>query len=116
MTRSPVFAAIAAMGLLAGCGQPAADNTAATATPDTTLADRIAALSEVDRKATLFRAIRDAGRDCQQVTSASAAGSVQGVPAWLATCDNGGQWLVAIGPDGIATVTNAAELRAAQGN
>lgn len=90
-----------------GGGGSAAANDAATAedTQGNAIA-RIQMLNEGERNATLFRAIRDANRDCQGVVRSAASDPVQGKPAWIATCDNGGEWLVAIGADGTALVTN----------
>ncbi|MGJ3628727.1 hypothetical protein AB5I41_20740 [Sphingomonas sp. MMS24-JH45] len=39
---------------------------------------------------------------------------MEGKPAWVATCDDGTPWLVVMGNDGIATVTNARELAGGQ--
>lgn len=66
------------------------------------------------RNATLYRAIADAGRTCQEVDSSEAVGTVDGQPAWSATCHDGVTWIVVIGKNGMAAVTNAAELQAAQ--
>ena len=37
-----------------------------------------------------------------------------GKPAWTATCHNGVTWIVVIGDNGMATVTNPQELQAAE--
>lgn len=104
-----VLLALAALLPLTACGGggSAAANDAATAedTQGNAIA-RIQMLNEGERNATLFRAIRDANRDCQGVVRSAASDPVQGKPAWIATCDNGGEWLVAIGADGTALVTN----------
>lgn len=99
--------ALVAVLPLAACdtGDGAAQNAAADDAPGNAIA-RIQMLNEGERNATLFRAIRDANRDCQGVVRSVASDPVQGKPAWIATCDNGGEWLVAIGADGTALVTN----------
>lgn len=74
---------------------------------------RIAQMEEGPRNATLLRAIRDAGHDCQGVQSSSSQGQVNNAPAWTATCDRGGQWTIIIGRDGVATVASTAELQQA---
>ncbi len=100
----------------AACGgggdQTASRNAAAT---DDYIA-RVRALPPAQRDAVLFRAIRDAGRSCQQVTGSTAMPDVSGAPAWTATCDDGGAWVVALNPGGIATVTSAADLAGAKRN
>lgn len=115
MHVSPVAlpAAFAAIALLSGCGSADAPTTN-IAVPDNGYTARIEGLTDAQRQGVLLRAIRDAGRDCQGVTAATAAGEVKGAPAWLATCTDGGQWVVALGGDGVATVTNARELAGAR--
>ena len=98
---------------LAGCdsgGETSAN--AAIAVPDD-YAAKVAALSPGQRDGVLLRAIRDAGRDCQQVAKSQRIDPVAGAPAWAATCNDGGVWVVALNPGGIATVTNAADARRA---
>ena len=94
---------------LAACGGSgsAPANTAEPANAGDTIA-RIAAMNEGERNAVLFRANRDAGRECQGVERSTAVPAVAGKPAWVATCDNDSHWLVAIGNDGIAAVAPVA--------
>lgn len=100
--------ALAALIPLAACGSggSSAKNNAAVEETQGNAIARMQTLNEGERNATLFRAIRDANRDCQGVVRSVAGNPVQGRPAWIATCDNGGEWLVAIGADGTALVTN----------
>lgn len=114
MIRSILVAAMLALPL-AGCGSGTPDTGAANITvPAGNYAERLQAMGENERNAVLYRAIHDAGRDCQQVTKSAASDPIKGAPAWTATCDNGSRWTIIIGKDGIAVVTNAAELRAAK--
>ena len=107
MLRAALFALPLLLPLAAcGGGGDAARNEAAAEDTQGNAIARIQTLNEGERNATLFRAIRDANRDCQGVVRSAAADPVQGKPAWIATCDNGGEWLVAIGADGTALVTN----------
>lgn len=108
MMRTMLMATLAMAA--AGCGggeQTAASNTAASDDYVT----RVRALPPAQRDAVLFRAIRDAGQACQQVTKSTAVADVAGAPAWTATCDDGGIWVVALNPGGIATVTSATDLK-----
>lgn len=115
MTK-PSLLAVAALALtLAACDggeAPTADDTD-IAVPKGDYANEIAALEPGQRDAVFLRAIRDAGRDCQNVTGSSTQGNVGGNPAWTAVCDNGGRWVIIIGRDGIAQVASVAELQAA---
>lgn len=105
MTRAPAIVALALP--LVACGQgtePAATNTSA---PADDYARRIAALPPGQRDGVLLRAIRDANQDCQQVTRSQPIDPIAGAPAWAATCDGRGTWVVALNPGGVATVTAA---------
>lgn len=108
-------AALAPLVLIAACGGTPGGNTASdatnTAAPAGNTAATIRDLPAGQRTAVLLRAIRDAGRDCQGVTAATEVTANGSPPTWDATCEDGNQWIVAIGDNGIATVTNRAELR-----
>ena len=64
----------------------------------------VAGLDPAARKGVLFRAIRDAGLTCQQVTEVDDQPPINGAPVWRARCDNGNYHLVQVTPDGTATV------------
>ncbi|MBB4152467.1 hypothetical protein GGQ80_000343 [Sphingomonas jinjuensis] len=103
---------------LAACGEPVADQgnsiaAAAAGKPDAEFAKRIASLTPQQLNGLLFRAVRDAGRDCQQVTSSQKQADVGGRPAWTAVCDERTTWLVVLGAEGVATVTAAGTTPAA---
>jgi hypothetical protein len=95
---------------LAACGTGGSEAPTNITVPDNGYSARMASLNEGERNGVLFRAIRDAGRSCQGVTRSQSIDPVEGKPAWVATCDDGTPWLVVMGNDGIATVTNAREL------
>lgn len=110
----PMLITAAALALpLGACeqGAPEADDANITV-PEGDHAQRIAGMEEGARNAVFLRAIRDAGRDCQTVQSSSSQGQVNNAPAWTATCDNGSQWTIIIGRDGVAQVVNAPALEA----
>lgn len=122
MIRSPrsfviPVAALAPLVLIAACGGSPAGNTAEpvtnAATSDGNTAATIRDLPVGQRTAVLLRAIRDAGRDCQGVTEATEVTAAGSPPTWAATCEDGAQWIVAIGANGVATVTSRSELREA---
>ena len=107
---------VALASVAAACGeasdQPAGPQ-AETNTPATAEAmqQQLLAMEEPLRLATFYRAIDDAGRECQQVESAVNAGTHEGSPVWQATCENGSAWTLVIGDNGIVSVVNAAEQR-----
>ncbi|SFP87347.1 hypothetical protein [Sphingomonas rubra] len=112
-------ALLAPLMLVAACGGSPGGNDAAetanVAAPDGNTAATIRDLPAGQRTAVLLRAIRDAGRDCQGVTEATEVTAQGSPPTWAATCEDGNQWIVAIGEGGTATVTNRTELRQAGG-
>jgi hypothetical protein len=72
---------------------------------------RVAALPEGERNGTFYRAIHDAGMDCQNVTASRPAGTYHGLPVWNADCRGGGHWTLVIGNNDIVQVLNANEAR-----
>jgi hypothetical protein len=102
---------------LAGCGKPAPD---ATVTPAASPAggtaaghyvETVTALPEGQRRGVLFRAIVDAGHDCQSIVDSRREDAVKGQAAWSARCADGAVWLVALGDDGVAQVSQARPAR-----
>jgi hypothetical protein len=109
-----------AMGALllvaAGCGDRGAqgaegangaaltNNVAATDAGGGEVQNQIRNMPEGQRNAVLIRAIRDANLSCQHVAEASAAQTSNQVPVYLATCDDGAVYAVAISNDGTARV------------
>lgn len=91
---------------LAGCGdaeQPE-DVTQIEVPSGDVYQSQLQTMDEGARNATFIRALRDAGRQCQHVESSSFVGEENGVPTWTATCDDGVQWTIMIGNDGVAQV------------
>ncbi|WP_443970017.1 hypothetical protein [Sphingobium sp. CR28] len=99
---------------LAGCSSPsgptANDSTNnavdGNATESVNYVAAVEALSDDERKAVFFRAIRDAGVPCQIVVKAEKTEPWQGLPSWLADCDTGDQHLIQLKPDGSANVVS----------
>ena len=115
MTR--LLVPTAALLMLSACGSPQQDAAVATNTisaPESDYVAKIRALPERQQQGVFLRAIRDDGRDCQEVTEQQEVGSIDNAPTWAVTCDKRTRWLVTIKPNGIATVTNPSELSRAQ--
>ena len=94
-------------------GAKLTNNVAATAEPGGSDAQaRMKALPEGQRNGVLIRAIRDAHLACQQVTKSSLSEAPNQAPVYLATCEDGAVYAVAIGEGGNATVQ---PVTAAQG-
>jgi hypothetical protein len=94
---------------LASCGDRATENqTTPIVVPDSAeYQQQLESMPEGQRNATLLRAIRDAGQDCQHVESSQLQGDRQGFPIWRARCGDGVEWSVIIANDGMAQVMPA---------
>ena len=99
--RTPLIAGLALAIAACSSGQNANAPAANAAAP---AGNQVAALSEGQRNAVFIRALRDAGLDCQHVDRSESAGTAQGLPVWRATCQGGGEYLIAVGADGTAQI------------
>jgi hypothetical protein len=73
---------------------------------------RIDALTPGQRDALFLRAIRDAKQDCQGVVGSAYNGEHFGMPAWVARCSDGRDWMVMVGANGQAHVARREEAPA----
>lgn len=90
---------------LGACGQPAPQqNAAAPATPQIDYLGRINALAPKQRDVVFYRALDDAGSDCQSVSSSEPRAPVQGRPAWTAHCEDGRDWVVILQESGMLQI------------
>jgi hypothetical protein len=110
----PFAVTLALVGtVLGGCERPAATTGNATATPttdDAALQARIEALAPGQLRAVLFRAIRDAGQECQTITGHARLADNDRRPAWSAECDNRNRFMLTLNPGGVFAVTPGAAL------
>jgi len=86
--------------------EPSAEN--ATNENATNYVTAVNSLSESQRKAVFFRAIRDAGLPCQDVTNAEQIVTGDKAPIWRARCEDGAIHLIQVMPDGTANVVSRA--------
>lgn len=115
MTRNPLLLLLplplVALGACGPSGERAPAPAANTAAESGYIA-RVEALPEGQVRGVLFRAIRDGGSVCPQLTSFERAGSDQGRPVWNATCSDQGRWRIVLSDDGTAAVTGASPSQA----
>lgn len=71
---------------------------------------RLAQMPEGERNAVFIRAIQDAHFECQHVEKSAPGGTINGAPAWTATCDGGKVWTIVIADGGNAQVVNGAAV------
>lgn len=98
---------------LAGCRQsqsPGNSAASAASTQDDYL-KRINALPQKQRDTVFYRAIDDAGFECQGVKASEARPAVRGYPAWVAHCIDGRDWIVILEKNGLVQVATPAQLR-----
>ena len=94
---------------LAACGTAEERAAAPTNnTAETGVIAQVESLPEGQVRGVLFRAIRDGGQPCPQLTSFQRAGSEAGRPVWTANCSDQSAWRIVLADDGTATVTGAA--------
>lgn len=102
-----VLALAACQGKQEATNQSAAANVASAANATTgNVAQTVANLTQPEKEAVFFRAIRDAGLNCQTVVKAEPVDPMQGRPTWRAQCEDGAYHLISISPDGSAQVTS----------
>lgn len=107
------FAMVALAAGLAACQQQTEEpadtspNTTAVA-PENDVAMQMEQLPEPALKATLIRAILDAGLDCEGVTKVERMKDAK-TPTWRATCQGGQSHLIEVSPDGTATVVSRSQ-------
>ncbi len=98
---------LAALLLVAGCGEGTAPSAPARADTAALLQQqkaRIDALAEGQRNAVFLRAIRDGEQNCQQVVGSAYYGEQSGRPSWAARCADGRDWIIIVEANGRALV------------
>ncbi len=108
-TRMLGWTMVPLLAALAGCGEAATDQAAASG--DQTMAEsgaaaQVAKLTPEQRNGVFEKAIRDSGVACPTVTASERADIRPGVKGWKAQCDNDSAHLIEITPDGTAKVTS----------
>jgi len=80
------------------------NNVAAANSSGSEVQNQIRTMPVGQRNAVLIRAIRDARLNCQHVEESAPAQTSNQVPVYLATCEDGAVYAVAISDDGTARV------------
>lgn len=113
MHKATASAGLALALALAGCedGAPEQDTTNIQV-PEGDYQQALQTMPVVQRNTAFFRAIRDAGHECEDVRGSVAGGELQGRPTWTVRCVNGLDWLIIVNRDGIVQVVSRAEAEA----
>lgn len=113
MHKATASAGLALALALAGCEDGAPEpETTNIVVPEGDYQQALQAMPAVQRNTAFFRAIRDAGRECEDVRGSVAGGELQGRPTWTVSCVNGTDWLIIVGRDGVVQVVSRAEAEA----
>lgn len=109
MRQGVIATGLALIVMLSGCGGTGPGENQSTAARGRSPADaqRIEQMTEAQRNAVFYRAIHDAGHECQQVVNSARSGENNGVPIWQARCRGGGSWFIAITANGYAQIAPA---------
>lgn len=108
--KSGRWMTVAGVLMLAACGPspdasaPANGSTAKPKVEHSEYSRRLAALNDEQRNAVFFRAIREAGLQCQAVTQSEPAMPDNRYPTWRAHCGDTSAHLLQIMPDGTANI------------
>lgn len=66
--------------------------------------------NELNRAIALKRAIYDLGYRCQRITRSGFVGTYKNLDMWMASCADGRDWAVFVGPDGSAQVRDCKDV------
>jgi len=104
MKTPTAFGALALVLSLAGCGEGGTSaNAGAAGDPEIRIAnpgsDQLKALSPLNQKIGLMRAIRANGKRCRRVERGAYQQEYQGMAMWVALCEDGRHWAVYIAPN-----------------
>lgn len=111
---SPLFAVpmLAGLAALSACDPGASGgNTAATATRPDPMEAKIDALPKGLQETTFFRAIRDGGYTCQKIVRFEKHAPISGEAVWIAECDDRGQYVITLKPDGVFWVSGVPQAK-----
>jgi hypothetical protein len=110
--RSALIAAVAAALATSGCG----DGSDQQRKPVQSIKvrseaqDQLHRLNDLNRAIGLKRAIRDAGYRCQRVTRSGFVGTYENLDMWMASCADGRDWAIFVGPDASAQVRDCKDV------
>ncbi|MCL6679475.1 hypothetical protein LZ519_09150 [Sphingomonas sp. RG327] len=110
MRIAAVFALAGAIGLTACNSEPSAPPTKIKVHSEAQ--EQLHKASGLNRAIGLKRAIYDTGARCQRVTRTGYVGEYKNLDIWMASCADGRDWAIFIGPDGSAQVRDCKDVAA----
>ncbi len=113
--RTAAFAALSAALATTGCGdgkQSQAQQPVQSIKVHTDAQEQVHRSSALNRAIGLKHAIYDSGYTCQRVVRTGYVGAYKNLDEWVASCADGRDWAVFIGPDGSAQVRDCKDVAA----
>lgn len=109
--RSGIIAGLFASLVLAGCSQePQQAQPVQEIKVRSEAQEELHRLNDLNRAIGLKRAIRDAGYRCKRVDRSGFVGEYENLDMWMASCDDGRDWAVFVGPDASAQVRDCKDV------
>ena len=108
--RTAAITATAAALALSGCGSEEQAQPTQQIQVRGEAQEQLHQFNELNRAIGLKRAIRDAGYRCQRVTRSGYVAEYQNLDMWTASCADGRDWAVFVGPDGSAQVRDCKDV------
>ena len=107
------LAILAASVAISGCGDNGQSQTQQPARPIKVRGEaqrQLHQANDLNRAIALKRAIYDSGYQCRRITRSGYVGDYENLEEWMASCADGRDWAVFIGPDGSAQVRDCKDV------
>lgn len=110
--RTAAFAAVAVTLATAGCGngQDSQGQNVQSIRVHTQAQEQLHTASALNRAIAFKNAIYDSGYECKRITRTGYVGAYKNLDEWMASCADGRDWAVFIGPDGSAQVRDCKDV------
>ena len=110
--RTAAFVGLAAALATAACGngQQAQDQQAKPIRIHTAAQEAVHTSSGLNRAIGFKNAIYDSGYKCRRITRTGYVGQYKNLEEWMASCADGRDWAVFVGPDGSAQVRDCKDV------
>lgn len=111
--RNAAFPAIAAALIVSGCdGKQSQDQPVRPIKIHSEEQEQVHKASALNRAIGFKNAIYDSGYKCQRIVRTGYVGAYKNLDEWTASCADGRDWAVFIGPDGSAQVRDCKDVAA----
>lgn len=110
--RNAAIAVLAAALAVSGCdnSQPSQNQAVQSISVRSDAQVQLQKASPLNRAIALRRALYDSGYRCQRVARSGFVGTYKNLDMWMASCSDGHDWAVFVGPDGSAQVRDCRDV------